>query len=116
MLGFYAEPDGTGRSCLYAKWYTAMHGMSATKLMQCLCSGHTASVSRKEKESGAQNRRKDRAFNDTCGQAGTAKKSQERIAWWHVGTAESAGKSRYSANSKVSAVHIPFPKPALLST
>lgn len=82
-------------------WYTAMHGMSATKLMQCLCSGHTASVSRKEKESTAQNRRKDRAFNDTCGQAGTAKKSQERIAWWHVGTAESFGKSRYSANSKV---------------
>ena len=47
------------------------------------------------------NRRKDRAFNDTCGQAGTAKKSQERVAWWHVGTAESFGKSRYSANSKV---------------
>ena len=28
-------------------------------------------------------------------------KSLERIAWWHVGTAESFGKSRYSANSKV---------------
>lgn len=53
--------------------------MSATKLMQCLCSGHTASVSRKEKESTAQNRRKDRAFNDTCGQAGTAKRAKSGL-------------------------------------
>lgn len=97
----YPEPDGTGRSCLHAKWYTAMHRMSATKLMQCLCRGDTARVSRKEKESTAQNRRQDRTYNDTCGQAGAAKKSRERTAWWHVGTAESAGKSGYSANPKV---------------
>ena len=36
-----------------------------------------------------------------AGRLALQKKSQERTAWWHVGTAESFGKSRYSANSKV---------------
>ena len=46
--------------------------------LQSLCSACAAGTQPaypvKEKESTAQNRRKDRAFNDTCGQAGTAKK------------------------------------------